>query len=48
MEISISIICLILDQDSENWRICTEENPAMKRVTESVNEKAKVGVEFSY
>lgn len=47
-EISNSIIYLILDQDSESWQICMEKNLAMRIVTVLVNEKAKVGVEFSY
>jgi len=47
MEISNLIIYLISDQDSENWQTCMEKIQAMKRVTESVNERAKAGVESS-
>lgn len=47
MEILNSIIYLILDQDSENWQTCMEKIQVMRKVTESVNERAKAGVEFS-
>lgn len=47
-EISNLIICLILDQDSENWQICMEKSPVMKIVMVSANEKVKAGVEFSF
>lgn len=47
MEISNLIIYLILGQDLENWQICMEKIQVTRKVTESVNEKAKAGVEFS-